>query len=183
LRKQLVRQRLNLNPDLAQKWSEWAQKHLLGALCFQQAQTIGLYAAFDHEVDTRLVFERGLTDGKTVAFPRVAGVGAMVYLKETNWQKMIANEWGILEPAAASSELPIAELDLVVVPGVAFAKNGGRLGFGGGYYDRLLAKLKPDTLTVGFAYGFQVFENLPLDETDRKVKRIVTEQGFLKMCP
>jgi 5-formyltetrahydrofolate cyclo-ligase len=172
-----------LCPELAGKWSEWAQRHLLGAFCFQQARTIGLYAAFDHEVDTRLVFEGGLKQGKTMAFPRVMGEGEMVYLRETNWQKMVENKWGILEPSPDSLQVAVSELELVVVPGVAFARNGCRLGFGGGYYDRLLSRLEPDALTVGLAYSFQVLDNLPCEASDQKVKRIVTEQGFLKMCP
>ena len=172
-----------MDAQTARKWSEWAQRHLLGALCFERSATIGLYAAFDNEVDTRLVFERGVSDGKTMALPRITGKGEMVFLKAADWEDMKKNKWGIPEPGADAEKVPINQLDLVVVPAVALDKNGCRIGFGGGYFDRLLKELKPGTVTVGLAYSFQVFESLPCEKHDQRVGRIVTERGFLKMCP
>lgn len=182
LRKALIRERRGLEPALVKQWGEWVQKHFLGAQSYLAARSIGFYAAFDNEVDTRFVFERARKDGKISAFPRVRGRGEMVYLQEHNFEKMKPNQWGIPEPEPGSEVMAIEELDLVLVPGVAFDNTGRRIGHGGGYYDRLLSKIAPRTLTVGFAYRFQVLDSLPCDEHDRRVKRIVTEQGFLKMC-
>ncbi len=170
-----------MDPQTAAKLSEWAQRHFIGAYCWQGAKRVGLYAAFDNEVDTRLVFERGLAENKLMAFPRVTGVGEMVYLREDRWSDMEPNEWGILEPASSSERIPIEDLDLVAVPGVAFSRDGYRIGFGGGYYDRLLVALRPGTLSVGLAYSFQVLDRLPNEQHDRCVDRVVTEQGFVKM--
>jgi len=72
-------------------------------------------------------------------------------------------------------------LDLIGVPGVGFDRRGYRLGFGGGYYDRVLAGLNSRTITVGFAYSFQVLESLPREPQDQMVKRILTEQGFIQL--
>ena len=179
----MIRKRLELEPALVKQWSGWVQKHFLGSQCYLSARRIGFYAAFDNEVDTRFSFERALEDGKIAAFPKVIGRGEMVYLQERHFEKMRPNKWGIPEPVNCSECVEIRELDLVVVPGVAFDKAGCRTGFGGGYYDRLLSRTGPQTLTVGFAFSFQVLDSLPCAEHDQKVKRIVTEQGFLKMCP
>jgi len=182
LRRDMIRKRLSLDPTLALKWSEWVQRHFVGAACYLAAKSIGLYAAFDQEVDTKFVFERARADGKTLAFPRITGPGEMVFLKVKDYDQMRPNKWGIPEPEKAAAKMPAEKLDLVVVPGVAFGRNGCRLGFGQGFYDRLLKKLKPGTITVGFAYGFQVLDQLPCSNHDQKVKRVVTEQGFLKIC-
>jgi len=172
-----------MDPQTATMLGEWVERHFIGALCWQDAKRIGLYAPFHNEVDTRLVFEHGLKEDKVMAFPRVTGVGEMEYLREDAWSDMVPNQWGILEPAHSSEKVPAGELDLVVVPGVAFSRDGYRLGLGGGYFDRLLGALGPDALSVGFAYAFQVLDSLPHEAHDRRVSRIVTEQGFLKMCP
>ncbi len=183
LRFELLKLRGEVAPALSRKWSEWAQMHLLGSLCYLSSLRIALYAAFNNEVDTRLVFERALQEGKIPAFPRVIGSGKMIFLKVDDYRKMRPNRFGILEPGPESEELALPELDLVVVPGVAFDRRGYRLGLGGGYYDRILPGLKPLAITVGFAYMFQVREALPADERDQSVKRLVTEQGFIKLSP
>jgi 5-formyltetrahydrofolate cyclo-ligase len=181
VRKLLVGKRLQLEAALARQWSEWVQKHFLGSQCYTAARCIGFYAAFDNEVDTRLAFEQSLSDGKIPAFPKITHPGEMIFLREKNFAKMRPNQWGILEPVSDGAPMGVEELDLVVVPGVAFDKTGRRIGFGGGFYDRLLSRIEPRTMAVGFAYSFQVLEKLPAAEHDRRVSRIVTEQGFLKM--
>lgn len=183
MRKKLIKQRLAMEAQAALKLSEWVERHFLGSLCYQRARRIGLYAAFNQEVDTRLVFDSGLSENKVMCFPRVVGAGEMVFLREDRWSEMTPNQWGILEPALGREEIPAHGLDLVVVPGVAFSKDGFRIGYGGGFYDRLLKTLGPETLSVGFAYAFQVLDDLPHDEHDQHVKRLVTERGFVKICP
>jgi 5-formyltetrahydrofolate cyclo-ligase len=107
----------------------------------------------------------------------------MEFLKVNDYDKMRPNKWGIPEPGKGAEQISSEELDLVVIPGVAFSRNGCRLGFGQGFYDRLLKKLRLETMTVGFAYSFQVQDKFSCTNHDQKVKRIVTEQGFLEICP
>jgi len=175
----MLRQRRELDPKQARQWSEWVQKHFLGAHCYMSAQKIGLYAAFDNEVDTRLAFEGCRAEGRTLAFPKISGPRSMIFMQVSHYEEMVPNKWGIPEPTDASPQVLTDDLDLVVVPGVAFDRNGHRLGFGAGYYDRLLQKLRPEVMTVGFAYGFQVVDRLPAAGHDQRLKRIITEKGFL----
>jgi len=181
LRKQLLEKRNSLSPALARKWSAWVQMHFLGAHCYLNATTIGLYASFDQEVDTRLVFQRARSEGKTLYFPRIIAPGEMVFLRVDYWEDMVPNKYGILEPKASAKEIDPSQLDVLIVPGVAFDRRGYRLGFGGGYYDRLLAKISSHTISVGFAYSFQVLDFIPVDEKDQKVARLVCENGFVPL--
>jgi len=77
--------------------------------------------------------------------------------------------------------LPLEAVDLLLVPGIAFALDGGRLGRGGGYYDRLLARKSPGTLAVGVCFGAQIVGDLPRELHDLRVDAIVTEQGALDL--
>jgi len=157
------------------------QMHFLGAQCYLLAKRIALYASFDKEVDTRLVFERARREGKELYFPRITLPGEMVFKKVDKYEEMIPNRWGIPEPPVGAPEISLPELDLIVVPGVAFDRRGFRLGFGGGYYDRILSQLDSHTITVGFAYAFQVVERVPVDKNDQRVKRLVCETGFVRL--
>jgi len=181
LRKRLLRERSELDASLACKWSEWAQMHFVGSEGFRCCRKIALYAGMDKEVDTRMVFEKARADGKICAFPRIIGKGRMVFLRVDDYEKMVRNRFGILEPEAGSEEIAVEELDLMIVPGVAFDRKGYRLGFGAGYYDRVLGRLKPEALRVGFAYQFQVLDRIPVAEHDQRVNRLVTEKGFIRL--
>jgi 5-formyltetrahydrofolate cyclo-ligase len=90
---------------------------------------------------------------------------------------MIAGEFGAQIPASGAWMIP----QIVIVPLVAFNRSGGRLGYGGGFYDRTLEELRAakPTLAIGFAYTAQEDENLPLEATDQPLDLIVTEQGVI----
>jgi 5-formyltetrahydrofolate cyclo-ligase len=179
----LLQQRQELNPDLAGKWSRWAQMHFLGSHGYLQSSRIALYAGIDREIGTQLIFERARAAKKTLFFPHITGPGEMVFLETDDCENMVPNRYGIPEPVLGSREIAVEDLDLVVVPGVAFDREGFRLGFGGGYYDRVLPRLRPEAISLGLAYTFQVVDKLPTRAHDRKVKRLVTEQGFLRLSP
>lgn len=88
--------------------------------------------------------------------------------------------YGILEPDVdGAREGKIDELDVVFVPGVVFDRDGYRIGYGGGYYDRFLPKLMPQTLCVGVAFSLQVVESVPRDAFDRRLHGLVTETETL----
>jgi 5-formyltetrahydrofolate cyclo-ligase len=89
--------------------------------------------------------------------------------------------YSILEPRAGlrderDREVDIGEVDLAVVPGVAFDREGGRMGHGKGYYDRLLGRARPDTPLVGLAFECQLFAEIPMDENDVPMDKIITER-------
>lgn len=87
----------------------------------------------------------------------------------------LPSTFGVLEPPE-KEEIVLAEIDVVVVPGVAFDRNGYRMGYGGGYYDNFLPKLRPDTKKIAVAFNMQIRDLVPIELHDVKMDMIITEQ-------
>jgi len=131
---------------------------------FQHSQTILFYASFDGEVETFLMMKQAKKEGKRIALPTIIEEEKRIIPKEIKDidKGLLKGPYGIQQPGEEFSK-PLApkDIDLVVVPGVAFDKDNNRLGRGQGYYDRFLRDLSPGTPTVGLAFDFQVINSLP----------------------
>ena len=130
---------------------------------YQSAKTIYGYLPYNQEVRTVPMLERALQDGKKVAVPKVYGdTMRFIYLEDMSCVE--TGYAGIPEPVA---DEPVAEdkTALVLMPGLAFTKEGDRMGYGGGFYDRFLAE-EPNHPTVALCYEFQILESLPTEEYD-----------------
>jgi 5-formyltetrahydrofolate cyclo-ligase len=92
---------------------------------------------------------------------------------------LVRSNIGAWEPRASCPPLSIAEIDLIIVPGLAFTRDGARLGRGGGYYDRLLGRSDCRARRVGLAYDFQIVAALPVEPHDQRVHEILTESGLI----
>ena len=117
--------------------------------------------------------------GWTTAFPRVVADGLELGLVECV-DELVAGWRGLREPDPGAQTLSVSEVDVFVVPGVLFARNGARLGRGGGHYDRLLARAAPGALRIGICYADRVRDALPVDPHDAFVDVIVTELEVLR---
>jgi len=93
--------------------------------------------------------------------------------------EMVLSRLGFREPQARAPVVAVELIDLMLLPGVSFDRQGFRLGFGGGCYDRVLPRLRAEAWTCGVAYGFQVVAELPREAHDVPVKLLVTEGGFV----
>lgn len=137
------------------------------------------YLPFRNETDPTLLFPLLWEQGKRVVIPvcdptRVALIPSLLYHPEEDLQP---GTWGILEPKPGCLRpVPPEEIDFVIIPGVAFDSAGNRLGYGGGYYDRFLPLLRPDTRKIATAFQLQVVEALVPDRFDRPVDLVVTEE-------
>jgi len=154
-------------------------RHLLEAEPVRAAARIGAYLAFDGEPDLRFSMTQLHRRGVTVAVPVVEGAQAPA-MRFAPWHPatpLDANRFGISEPTIETSLEP-AELDLLLIPLVAFDLTGGRLGMGGGYYDRLLSGFTEQPLRVGVGWSLQEHEQLPLERWDVSLHAVVTEQGW-----
>jgi 5-formyltetrahydrofolate cyclo-ligase len=149
------------------------QDHVINSKEFQSAQIIGAYFTFGSEVMTDSIIAQSKREGKKVALPSVEGDRITFYEFLSN-DHLVKGKFGILEPLPCS---PMDKMDLLIVPGIAFDKKGYRLGYGHGYYDRLLAGKK--YFSIGLAFSSQLVENVPHDEHDRQLDAIVTEDGIL----
>ena len=131
------------------------------------------YISFGGEPETSGMIEAARSSGKIVMVPVCTKNNMIIRpcLLEDSAELRIG-PYGIREPAL-ERPVPIDNLDLVIVPGVAFDKKGNRLGRGKGYYDRFLKELSDDTATIGLAYDFQILPSVPVQAHDVSVKRVL----------
>ena len=150
--------------------SEKLKALFVASSAYQNAKTIYGYLPYNQEVRTVPMLEQALADGKKVAVPKVYGdTMRFIYIEDfTQVEKGYA---GIPEPIF---DEPIAEDKnaLVLMPGLAFTKNGDRMGYGGGFYDRFLAQ-EPDHPTLALCYDFQMVQSLPTEEFDIPVDTVL----------
>jgi len=148
---------------------------------FSRARVVLLTLPYRSEWDATLLVDRALAAGKVVAAPRVDPSARMLraYRIDDAARDVEAGYRGIPEPRAACPEIAPDRIDWVLVPGTAFDATGRRLGYGGGYYDRLLPFLPTTTPRVAGAFEAQVVDSVPTAPHDVTVDCIVTEQRTL----
>jgi 5-formyltetrahydrofolate cyclo-ligase len=132
------------------------------------------YLAFRNEPDLSLLFEL-LRDAHWVV-PRITE-GRQMALHPYDPSRLVRHRFGMLEPAADLPTVDPAEIDVVLVPGVAFDRQGGRLGFGGGYYDRFLSTTP--ALRIGIAFAQCLAEQLPCGEYDQRMDWVATQSEMI----
>ena len=177
LRARIKRQRRSLAPNEVAERSGRVATALEEWPFYEEACTILFYASFQNEVDTFCLMSRALEAGKRVVLPRVQVVGKRLHLHRVKSleNNLESGPYGIKSPASGCPKVAPSDLDLMVLPGLAFDRQGFRLGFGGGYYDRLLESLNPEIITVGLAYEFQVVDEVPHEDHDQPVQYVATE--------
>ncbi len=153
------------------------QEKLFATEEFQRARVVLFYASFDGEVETFEMMEQSQGQGKKVALPviELQSRKIMPVIVEDLHKDLIVGTYNIKEPARNCRRfIDQSEIDLVVVPGLAFDRHNRRLGRGGGYYDRLLRDLSPETPAIGLAFDFQILDDLPHDrDADMAVSRVI----------
>lgn len=171
LREEARRRRAELaaaNPDHGAQLASFAE-------ALPRAGIVGGYMALPGEADPKLLLEKLLRHGASLAFPRV--VAKDIALEFHVWnegQILQSGAFGISEPGA---DWPVAKPQLLLVPLLAFDAAGHRLGYGGGFYDRTLEQL-PDVKTVGIAFAGQEVTNLPAGPHDQPLDMVLTEKGL-----
>lgn len=162
LRRELRMKRSMLTAEEIETASNALAERLFAHPLYRAAKTVYVYLSANQEVRTDGMIAQARRDGKRVAAPKVCGNELQfIYLEEDT--KLQVGAFAILEPAEGqAADDPTA---LVLLPGLAFDRAGYRLGYGGGYYDRFLAR-EPQHPTVALCYGFQLLDRLPTDPHD-----------------
>lgn len=154
---------------------------IMGLDCYRRAGVVLAYVGFGSELRTDAFVRRVLDDGKVLLLPRVDRDERRLDLHEVKdpIRDLKAGMWGIREPNPDLCPRAKPEsLDFALVPGVAFDARGARLGYGGGFYDKLLASCSElYAFLVAAAFEFQVVDEVPLEDHDVRVNLIVTEGG------
>jgi 5,10-methenyltetrahydrofolate synthetase len=184
IRKTILAAREHLPPDVRAEYNAAITERLLQLPQYRRAETVLGYMNFGSEFASELWVTQVLSEGKRLVLPRV---NRHTNLLELYWvddleTQLAAGLWGIREPVVARCERlnAINEVEFALLPGIAFSRNGERLGYGGGFYDKLLAYRDapcashcPALATA--AYGLQVVAQIPQETTDVRVEWIATE--------
>ncbi|MBW2503176.1 MAG: 5-formyltetrahydrofolate cyclo-ligase [Deltaproteobacteria bacterium] len=177
LREELLAKRRHSSAETCLALSLEIQNRFLGSACFQMAKCLAAYSAVCNEVLTDQVARQTLADGKRLVYPRVVNAD-LEFVQVESPDQLSQGSFGVLEPTGEKA-VPINEIDLVLVPVIAFDRSGHRLGYGRGFYDRTLAAADQDTLCVGLAYDFQIVDLLPVSEHDQPISILMTESKTL----
>ena len=148
---------------------------------FTDAKKILFYASFRSEADTIEMIKISLSQGKQAVLPKVDKENKKLKLYEIKDMNELAKGYmGILEPSVSEERLTgLDDIDLVIIPGAAFDVSGNRLGYGAGFYDRLLAGIKNKMPVIAPAYEEQIVEHIPSEPHDVKVTKIVTDKRVI----
>lgn len=151
---------------------------------YQAANTVLWYVDVRSEVRTRNHFPKALGKGKKVVVPYCVDGLLDLFLLES-MDELSLGMYRILEPKVELRDLPSKrvnpqDLDLVVVPGVAFDRRGGRMGHGFGYYDKLLEHVRPGTPLLALAFECQVYDQIPVASHDVFMNAVITEKGVIR---
>lgn len=185
IRQTILAAREQLSLELRAEYNAAITERLLQLPEYLKADTVLGYMNFGNEFASELWVAQVLSEGKRLALPRV---NRHTNLLELYWVTDLKNQlaaglWGIREPVVARCERlnAINEVEFVLLPGVAFTREGARLGYGGGFYDKLLSCGSEQSRAsrpalVAAAFAVQIVEQIPQEKTDVKVGWIITEQ-------
>ena len=181
LRTEILTKRSLLTQEKIQEYSNKIQNTLYEMDEYKNAKRIMCFVSNGSEVDTHPLIDRAILDGKSIVVP--------ITVSKTK-ELLVSDLFSLeeLEVGFYNIEVPKEEflrlvnpgtIDLVLVPGVALAKDGYRVGYGGGYYDRFLAKLDSSVPKIALGFDLQVVDKVPTEHFDIPVDLIVTEKGII----
>ncbi len=175
LRQTLLQQRRNMGRNMQMDAAITCA--LVGSSVWQTARSIFVYLPLAWEIDTRAMVSLAFEEGKKVAVPISGLAGEMKAVRIDAQTRLHPGRYGILEPETSDEIVSPQDTSLIIVPALAFARDGVRLGRGGGYYDRWLADTQG--ISVGLCYTQYLFPYLPSEGHDRRVDAICTQEGIL----
>jgi len=183
LRQQHERWRRALSPKQVAARGHRVFEQLQRLPCWHTSLCTALYAAQAFEVPTSVAMKTLWKAHKQLCLPSSAASPSPSLALVCSAEDLEADRYGILCPKAHCPPVAIAQVELIVVPGVAFAQNGARLGRGGGFYDKLLAHPDMKALRVGLCFEECLVQSLPEDASDQRMHWVVTDNRSIQGLP
>ena len=182
LRSYMVNKRSRITAKIRTEKSEIIINKLRSLQVYLDAKLILVYVSFRSEVETHSFINQALRDGKRIAVPLTISDGKLLLPCEIfSLDDLAPRTLGILEPDKNNTnEVNRKDIDLAVVPGLAFDLHGNRLGFGAGYYDRFLPSLRKDAITIGVCFDEQLVEQLPVEVFDVPLDGVLTNLELIQ---
>ena len=178
IRKETIRRLRGQDPEMRAKKSLTIQKKLVLSDYFRFSRTVMTYVSLPEEVGTEYLIQEALKQGKRVVVPNLDEDNCKIRTSElTTIKNLEKGPFGIQQiKKGFIKEIPLKEIDLIVIPAIAFSKKKMRLGRGKGCYDRFLASPGLSSVTtVGLAFRFQILDALPVDTHDKPVSQVITD--------
>ena len=180
VREMIRARRSSLAAEDKNKMDKMIMERLIGTDIFRAATKVFTFVSFRNEVDTKWLIGHSLSMGKRVFVPLTMKEHRCLEIREiTGMNDLQPGYMGIHEPTESCPIFPLDELNLIIVPGLAFDSKGRRLGYGGGYYDSVLSDLPDSIIKIAPIYSFQLLERIPLDPWDERVDYVVTENEII----
>ncbi|MBB5173132.1 5-formyltetrahydrofolate cyclo-ligase [Texcoconibacillus texcoconensis] len=179
LRKQ-CKQLLNKKPLQTREYEEEKiYERLTNSVEWQSSKTVGLTIPMNHEIDTKPIIEKGLSENKRIVVPKChIHDRTMNFYTFTSYSALKRSSFGILEPDEEKAEMAHQnDINLLVVPGLVFSVTGYRVGHGAGFYDRYLCTFMNQTISILFEE--QLYEEIPVGEHDVPVQKLITPKREL----
>jgi 5-formyltetrahydrofolate cyclo-ligase len=176
LRGSILASRRAISPDNKSEYDRIIRERVLRIAAVTTAQTVAAYCSLPEEVATAGIVETLLGEGKTLALPRVAG-NSLAFFSVRGQEDCEPGVFGLMEPKTTCPKVLVSDIGCFLVPGLAFDRQGYRLGWGKGYYDRAMAGTTVPK--VGLAYDCQIVPDVPHTSGDLPMTLIVTESGIL----
>jgi 5-formyltetrahydrofolate cyclo-ligase len=172
-----------VTPEQARAVGSSIAEFLVQSGFWRAASRIGLFVSRADEVDTSILLRRALEDGKEALLPRITAAGRLEFASLGDPNRLRIGRFGIPEPPQDRPAVRLDDHALVLVPGLAFDRIGGRLGRGGGYYDRALAidrRAVLEPVLIGVGFSFQLVERVPMDAFDVRLDGVVSDLGLVE---
>ena len=170
----------NMGVEERERRSRDVKEKLLSLGIYKKAKTVLFYASREDEVDTFSIMREALKASKRVLLPRIEREDLRIYEIKNLDRDLEKGMYSIFQPKKNRPPVEnLKEIEVVVVPGLAFDREKNRLGRGKGYYDRFLKRLPPDTLKIGICFSFQLLDCLPHTSDDFKLDKIITDKEII----
>lgn len=179
LRQQMRARRRALSPAAQAQAAQMLDHRIRQLPAYRHARNVAAYLASDGEVSLTPFLKQATRQGKRCYLPRITGKRAMRFHRYRPGQALFTNTYGLAEPGSRQPRRALKQMDMVLMPLVAFDRQGGRLGMGGGFYDRALAQCRGANrpLLVGVAHDFQAVDRVPSQAWDIPLDWLITPTG------
>ena len=183
LRKEMLKKRSNLSAEIREEYSKTVASSLYENEDYKKAEIIMAFLSFGSELDTRYLIEDSIAKGKIVVIPvMVPETKELKISRILDYSELEIGHYNILTPKKEFLRfLDPKTIDLILVPGLIFARDGYRVGYGGGYYDRFLAGIDKRVPKIAIGFDMQLVDTVPTDHYDIPVDYILTEKQFLEI--
>lgn len=180
IRRVILDQREKVDIGIRSEWDNNIFFKLINSEFYKNANVIFTFVSFKSEADTHQIIKYALQSNKTVYAPRIESKeNGIEIFKINNLEELKVGYFGILEPKASCQAADSNNIDLILMPGMAFDRLGGRVGYGKGFYDVFLRKMNKRVDKIALAYDLQILSKVPMNKFDVKIDGIITNEQII----